>query len=385
MFCPYCGVQVPNEAQICPSCGAALPLSAPPVAPQYVPPQYVAPQYVAPQYVPPQYVPPQYVMPSADATPSAPVENEEQLQTPPSYATGYGVSSIAMPPVVSTPVVVPTAPVAPTPMVVPAAPVAPAPMVVPAAPVVPPPTYGTYPPPPQEPSSDVSSSAPPKPVEKIMDNPSYFDGGAFEWFFMNLAALLVSLITLTLLAPAMACWLERWRCEHTYLHGRRLLFDGKGIQLFGKRFVWLLLSIVTLGIYALFFLATAEQKWKISHTHFADQDGSIEVESYYDGGVLGRLGVNLFTSFVTIITLLLGTFWASCYRERWYKSHTVIDDCRLFFDGKGIQLFGKSVAWFFLTLITIGIFGFWIAVKSERWHVKHTHTSDVENLPPLKN
>ena len=60
----------------------------------------------------------------------------------------------------------------------------------------------------------------------------------------------------------------RWETKHTVVDGRRLVFDGTALQLFGNWVKWLLLFIVTLGIYG-FWLSIALRKWKTKHTHFA--------------------------------------------------------------------------------------------------------------------
>ncbi len=222
-------------------------------------------------------------------------------------------------------------------------------------------------------------------VETVDTYPSRFTGGAFAYFFIQLLTILVSIISLTLLLPAMLCWEKRWECKHTYIHGRQLRFDGRGAQLFGRWLLWILLSIVTLTIYLFFFLPIAKEKWIVKHTHFADNGEPVEGSSTFDGGAGGLIGVRLAAFFVTLITLSFGLYWAVCYTNRWYKKHTIIDGCRLNFDGRGIQLFGKIVCWTLLTIITIGIFSFWYVVKVRKWKVSHTHTNDIPNLPPMPN
>ena len=44
-------------------------------------------------------------------------------------------------------------------------------------------------------------------------------------------------------------------------------FDGKATQLFGNWIKWLLLCIITFGIYS-FWLSISLKKWKVKHTHF---------------------------------------------------------------------------------------------------------------------
>ena len=58
-----------------------------------------------------------------------------------------------------------------------------------------------------------------------------------------------------------------WETKHTVINGKRLSFDGKAIQLFGNWIKWLLLTIITLGIYS-FWLRIALKKWKTKHTYY---------------------------------------------------------------------------------------------------------------------
>ena len=46
-------------------------------------------------------------------------------------------------------------------------------------------------------------------------------------------------------------------------------FDGRAIQLFGNWIKWLLLTVITLGIYG-FWLNIKIKKWITKHTHFAN-------------------------------------------------------------------------------------------------------------------
>ena len=97
------------------------------------------------------------------------------------------------------------------------------------------------------------------------------------------------------------------------------------------------------------------------------------MESKFDGGLLGLIGVNLLTCLVSLITLTNAVPWMVCYKERWISRHTVIDGRRLTFDGSGIQLFGNYIKWLLLTIITIGIYSLWLGIKMKKWVVMHTH------------
>jgi uncharacterized membrane protein YjgN (DUF898 family) len=98
-----------------------------------------------------------------------------------------------------------------------------------------------------------------------------------------------------------------------------------------------------------------------------------KMESKFDGGLLGLIGVNIVKFLITLLTLAIGLPWAICYKEKWITKHTVINGKRLAFNGTGGQLFGNYIKWFLLTIITIGIYGFWLNIKVKQWVVKHTY------------
>ena len=97
------------------------------------------------------------------------------------------------------------------------------------------------------------------------------------------------------------------------------------------------------------------------------------MESKFNGGLLGLIGISILQGIVVAITLGLGTPWAVCMKERWIAKHTIIDGHQLTFDGTGLQLFGNYIKWFLLTLITFGIYSFWVSIKMQQWVTKHTH------------
>ena len=198
---------------------------------------------------------------------------------------------------------------------------------------------------------------------------SEFTGGAISNFLRLLAVSFVSSITLGLLLPTMICWYQRWIARHTFINGRQLVFDGKGGQLFGKYLLWLLLTIVTFGIFMIW-LPVKVLKWMTKHTHF-EGAAATEDSSCFDGGALGLFGRSLLVGLVATITLGFGIYWGICYLQRWEASHTVIDGERFAFDGKALQLFGKCIVWFLLTLITLGIYSIWVDVKIRKWLVSH--------------
>jgi uncharacterized membrane protein YjgN (DUF898 family) len=168
----------------------------------------------------------------------------------------------------------------------------------------------------------------------------------------------------------------RWESEHTIIEGKHLTFDGKASQLFGKYLLWMLLSVITVGLYYIFAMQTNLIRWQTKHTHFEGENG----ESKFTGTALGYLGVRLLIIVISICTLFIGSFWASCYKNRWITSRKIIDGQQLLFNGKAMQYFGKRIVWLLLTLITIGIYSFWLKVKSKKWLTSHIKIATEEEL-----
>lgn len=238
---------------------------------------------------------------------------------------------------------------------------------------------------------------------------SYFDGGLLSYFGWKFLGNLLTLITFGIAYPWAVCFIKRWEVKHTVIASRRLLFTGTGGKLFVKYIVWWLLSIVTLGIYALF-VPLKMEKWVASHTFDAplekiehvkrledeanrattnhDVDGverltkeldeykkenDILGESYFDGKLLQLIGWNLLCFLVNLITLGIAIPFTTCWMMKWKAKHQVILGRRLSFDGNGLQLIGRYLIWLLLTVITLGIYGLWLNIKMKKWETKHLH------------
>lgn len=102
-----------------------------------------------------------------------------------------------------------------------------------------------------------------------MERNSYFDGGLLDLVLRKILAAILIACTLGILAPFAICMLYRWEIHHTVINGKRLQFDGTAAQLFGNWIKWLLLCIVTLGIYG-FWLNIKLKQWQTKHTYFEE-------------------------------------------------------------------------------------------------------------------
>ena len=98
---------------------------------------------------------------------------------------------------------------------------------------------------------------------------SKFNGGLLGLIGINILAALLVLVTLSIGLPWAICMKERWYAKHTVIDGKQLVFDGNGGQLLGQYIKWILLTIITIGIYSLW-LGIKMKQWVVSHTHTVD-------------------------------------------------------------------------------------------------------------------
>lgn len=95
---------------------------------------------------------------------------------------------------------------------------------------------------------------------------SEFNGTLLQMIGVRIVQFLISTFTLGICVPWSVCYGERWIAKHTIIDGKQLVFDGTGGQLFLQYLKWVLLTIVTLGIYSLW-LGIKMKKWVVAHTH----------------------------------------------------------------------------------------------------------------------
>lgn len=207
--------------------------------------------------------------------------------------------------------------------------------------------------------------------KKVVRTDSYFDGSLIELIGYRILAILITLFTFTLASAWAEKILISYKIEHTVYNGKRLKFEGTGASLFVQRFKWGLLTLITFGIYALW-IPLKKEKWVVSHTHFEDEE-FIKGDSYFNGGLLGLIGVNIFTNFLTFMSFGLLYPFVICYKQKWFAKHTIISRKKLIFKGTSISLVGHYFLWWFLSLITFGIFSLWLPIKIMQWKAKNTY------------
>lgn len=98
---------------------------------------------------------------------------------------------------------------------------------------------------------------------------STWDGGVVDTIVNSIVASLIMTCTCSIAAPWAICYMMKFIISHTVIDGKRLKFDGDGGSLFAQWIKWLLLCVVTCGIYS-FWVAPRLYKWVASHIHFED-------------------------------------------------------------------------------------------------------------------
>ena len=218
---------------------------------------------------------------------------------------------------------------------------------------------------------------------------SYFDGGVFQLLGWKILGGLVTVITLGICYPLAVNWLYSWEAKHTVIEGRRLKFTGSAGGLFGTWIICILLSIITLGIYA-FYIPIKIKRWREANTFFEDEIPSFDAEqnlrkekaSYFDGGFWQLFGWELLGVLITFFTAGICYPWAIKMIYSWEQRHKVYCKRRCTFDGNAMQLFGTWLLCMLLSIITLGIYTWWIPIKIKKWQIKHTHL--LENDMPAE-
>ena len=120
-------------------------------------------------------------------------------------------------------------------------------------------------------------------VVKANPGTSEFNGGLLGYIGITLLQIVIIVFTLTLGTAWAVCKYHRWYAKHTKINGKQLVFDGKGIQLFGKYIAWGFLTIITLGIYGLW-LPIKMEKWKLKHTYVEETTANAMSAGFPQGG-----------------------------------------------------------------------------------------------------
>lgn len=100
---------------------------------------------------------------------------------------------------------------------------------------------------------------------------SKFTGTMFGLLGVNIVRLLClpfSVITLGFMGCVAKRYRYAWFAKRRIIDGQKVIFDGNSGQLFGKKILWTLALIFTIGFYSAWYVNNIK-KWRYKHTRFA--------------------------------------------------------------------------------------------------------------------
>lgn len=199
--------------------------------------------------------------------------------------------------------------------------------------------------------------------------------------FYTVSLFILRIIPFDFFSPIVICLRLKWRAEHTYINGRRLIFNGRITDLLKKNTVWNFLSIITLGIF-LPFKAIKMRKWEIENTHFVGvpQENYAYENSEFVCSWYKYAGIGLLKFVITVLSFGLAYFWAYAFKEKTLTKYTFIDGRRLTFNSTSGKFFLTNLLWTLLTIITVGIYGLFLKGKILRWQIANTGVETAQAI-----
>jgi len=206
-----------------------------------------------------------------------------------------------------------------------------------------------------------------------------FNATGGQLFVLLLVGYLLCIITIGIYTPwFMAKWI-RFFADNSVARAAdgttyRMRFDATGGELFVTLLVGYLLSMITFGIYAPWFSCKLE---KLLSQRTALLQGETQIGSCDFLGAGGQLFVTMLVGYLlTMITLGIYGMWFQVKLIKWFANNMryIIGQARYTsdFTGTGGQLFVKVLVGYLLTLITLGIYGAWFMAELIHYHADNT-------------
>jgi uncharacterized membrane protein YjgN (DUF898 family) len=209
-----------------------------------------------------------------------------------------------------------------------------------------------------------------------------FTGTGGELFKKLIVGALLTSITFGIYLPWFIVALDKYILEKTTLKRRggdiKLEFFGTGGELFKIGFVGYLLSAITLGIYVPWFLVNVNKFFQANTRGRAPDGSDYRLRSEITGGQL--LKAALVGYLLTAITLGIYAPWFIVKLQKLFADTTKILENgqavgKVAFLGTGGELFGTMIVGYLLTALTLGIYGAWMQVNLLKFFAASTEVS----------
>ncbi|MDD5306130.1 MAG: DUF898 family protein [Deltaproteobacteria bacterium] len=222
-----------------------------------------------------------------------------------------------------------------------------------------------------------------------MEKTFEFRGTGGGLFVKYLVGILLTMITFGIYAPWFVVSLLKYVLEHTRMRGTdkgmlKLDFKGTGGRLFVINLVGGLLTLVTFGIYGAWFVAKLLH-YIAENTEARAEDGTTYALRF--NGTGGTIFVTyLVGMLLTMITFGIYGAWFCCKLTKVIFSNTEIlqggqPHATIDFVATGGSLFVTFLVGYLLTLVTLGIYACWFQVKLYKFFSEGTRvTSGGETL-----
>ena len=102
-----------------------------------------------------------------------------------------------------------------------------------------------------------------------------FKGRGLSYLWLYIWTGLLTAVTLGLLWPVAYAAQQRWIAANTFIDGKQLVFMGTGLGIFVVWLKILILSLLTLGVYAAWGWCTIK-RWQTNNLYFSGSGDVVE-------------------------------------------------------------------------------------------------------------
>jgi uncharacterized membrane protein YjgN (DUF898 family) len=207
-----------------------------------------------------------------------------------------------------------------------------------------------------------------------------FSGTGGELLGQLLVGYLLTLITFGIYGPWFMCKFTNFIAQRvtfgpTARGTVQFRFEGQGGQLFVTFLVGYLLTMVTIGIYMPWFICKLT-KFFLDNTTVTTSDGQVYNPRFQGGG--GDLFVTFLVGYLlTVVTIGIYAPWFMCKLNKWFAERTKLvnngqETGSLDFTGEGGSLLVTFIVGYLLTIVTLGIYMAWFQVKMIKFNADNT-------------